>query len=218
MPDFLIVSQALLWGAVILLSVVCLALVRQVGILYERIAPAGALSINKLVKAGDEAPQMEVATIDGATLTIGGTREDGRSSLLFFLSPDCPVCKTLLPVLKSLQRAEKSWLDVILASDGVAETHKAFIRDKGLERFPYVLSEPLGRALGVAQLPYAALIGADGVIAAMGLVNNREHVESLFEAKDRGVTSIQEYMRAREQREDDQTLTDELDGAADGSQ
>ena len=218
MPDFLMVSQVLLWVAVIVLSVVCLALVRQVGVLYERIAPAGALSINKLLKAGEEAPEMEVATISGAPLTIGGTRADGRSNLVFFLSPDCPVCKTLLPVLKSLQRAEKSWLDIILASDGVADAHRAFIKEQGLDGFPYVLSEPLGRALGVAQLPYAALIGADGVIAAMGLVNNREHVESLFEAKDRGVTSIQEYMRAKERLEENQTAIEKLDGAADGPQ
>lgn len=218
MPDFLIVSQALLWLAVILLSVTCLALVRQVGILYERIAPAGALSVNKVLKAGEEAPQMEVTTIDGLPLTVGGTREDGRSVLLFFLSPDCPVCKTLLPVLGSLQRAEKSWLDVVMASDGAAEKQKTFIREQGLEKFPYVLSEPLGRAFGVAQLPYGVLIGADGVIAAMGLVNNREHIESLFEAKDRGVTSIQEYMRAQERRDDNQTSTEKLDGAADGPQ
>ncbi len=218
MPDFLIVSQALLWLAAILLSVTCLALVRQVGILYERIAPAGALSVNKVLKAGEEAPQMEVTTIDGLPLTVGGTREDGRSALLFFLSPNCPVCKTLLPVLGSLQRAEKSWLDVIMASDGGAEKQKTFIREQGLEKFPYVLSEPLGRAFGVAQLPYGVLIGADGVIAAMGLVNNREHIESLFEAKDRGVTSIQEYMRAQERRDDNQTSTEKLDGAADGPQ
>lgn len=218
MPDFLMVSQALLWIAVIVLSVVCWALVRQVGVLYERIAPAGALSVNKLLKAGEEAPMMEVATIAGAPMTIGGVREDGRSNLIFFLSPDCPICKTLLPVLKSLQRAENSWLDVVLASDGVAEAHKGFIREQGLEIFPYVLSEPLGRALGVAQLPYAALIGADGVIAGLGLVNNREHVESLFEAKDRGVTSIQEYMRAQERRDESHTSTEELDGAADGPQ
>lgn len=223
MPDFLMVSQALLWLAVILLSVTCLALVRQVGILYERIAPAGALSINKLLKSGEEAPQMELMTIEGLPLTVGGQREDGRSALLFFLSPDCPVCKTLLPVLGSLQRAEKKWLDVILASDGDAEKQKVFIKAEGLAKFPYVLSEPLGRAFGVSQLPYGVLIGDDGVIAAMGLVNNREHIESLFEAKDRGVTSIQEYMRAREQRDDDateteQTSTAKRDGAADGPQ
>ena len=39
-------------------------------------------------------------------------------------------------------------------------------------------------------------IDAEGVIRAKGIVNTREHLESLFEAKERGVASVQEYMAA----------------------
>jgi methylamine dehydrogenase accessory protein MauD len=49
----------------------------------------------------------------------------------------------------------------------------------------------------VAKLPYAVLIDTAGVIRAKGLVNTREHLESLFEASERGVASIQE-LRERE--------------------
>ena len=31
-------------------------------------------------------------------------------------------------------------------------------------------------------------------IASLGLINNREHLESLFEAKERGVASIQQFL------------------------
>lgn len=225
MPDALMISQALLWVIVIVLSLVCLALVRQVGILYERVAPAGALSVNKKLRAGENAPEMELIDIDGGRVQIGGTRADGKSLLLFFMSPDCPVCKTLIPVLRSLDRAERDWLDIALASDGPEDAHRKLITDQGLENFPYLLSEPLGRALGVAQLPYAVLIGADGVIAAMGLVNTREHIESLFEAKDRGVTSIQEYLKLQEPElhepdgdaGPDKKPDNNKDGATDGS-
>jgi hypothetical protein len=34
------------------------------------------------------------------------------------------------------------------------------------------------------------------VIRAKGLVNTREHFESLFEARDQGVASLQDYLRA----------------------
>jgi methylamine dehydrogenase accessory protein MauD len=40
-------------------------------------------------------------------------------------------------------------------------------------------------AYQVGKLPYAVLIDASGVIRAKGLVNTREHVESLFEAMER---------------------------------
>ena len=65
---------------------------------------------------------------------------------------------------------------------------------EGLAGFDYVLSEDLGRKLGVSKLPYAVLIDEEGRIASLGLVNNREHLESLFEAKERRVASIQEYL------------------------
>lgn len=56
--------------------------------------------------------------------------------LVFFLSPTCPVCKKLLPVLKSAARSEKSWLDVVLASDGERPKHEIFVRQQNLEMFP----------------------------------------------------------------------------------
>jgi len=62
---------------------------------------------------------------------------------------------------------------------------------------PLVLSEALGRSFGVSKLPYAVLLDEAGRVAAMGLVNSREHLESLFEAKERGVASIQEFLARR---------------------
>ncbi len=45
------------------------------------------------------------------------------------------------------------------------------------------------------------LIDHDGIIRAKGLVNSREHLESLFEAKERGVASVQEYVAGKGQIE-----------------
>ena len=45
--SFLVVSNILLWAAVIGLGIVNYALLRQVGVLYERVAPAGALMVNR---------------------------------------------------------------------------------------------------------------------------------------------------------------------------
>ena len=67
-----------------------------------------------------------------------------------------------------------------------------------LERVRYVLSPTLGISYQVGKLPYAVLLDAAGVILAKGLVNTREHLESLFEARDRGVASIQDFLRRAE--------------------
>jgi len=189
----LAISNIVLWVLVLTLAAVLLALVRQLGVLHERIAPAGALMLNKGLKVGEAAPLVQVADLQGQTHAVGAVRGDGRSTLLLFVSPTCPVCKTLLPAVKSSRKDERAWLDVILASDGDLKEQQDFVRAQSLEAIPYVVSPALGLAFHVSRLPFAALLDAQGVLRARGLVNSREHLESLFEAKRLGVASLQEY-------------------------
>ena len=200
MQTTLIVSIVLLWVIVVGLALVVLALSRQVGILHERIAPAGALVVRGGPKVGEQAPTLSVNLIDGDTVEIGRASNAGRSHLVFFLSPTCPVCKTLLPVLKSARRAENDWLDISLASDGELGEQQRFVREAGLSDFPYILSTELGMTYEVGKLPYAILIDEAGVLRSKGLINSREHLESLFEAKERGVASVQQYVAAEYNR------------------
>jgi methylamine dehydrogenase accessory protein MauD len=194
MTTALVVSVAVLWAVVVVLAVVVLALVRQVGVLHERVAPAGALVGRETPRAGEEAPVVEAPDWHGVRRRLGGRSERGRGTLLVFVSPTCPVCKTLLPVIASVRAAEAAWLDVVLASDGPREEHTSFVARHGLDRDPYVLSTELGLAYQVGRLPYAVLLDARGVVRARGLVNTREHLESLFEAHERGVASVQELL------------------------
>jgi len=104
-------------------------------------------------------------------------------------------------MLLSAKKSESAWLDIVLASDGELADHQKFIARYELESIPYVSSEKLGMQYGVAKLPYAVLIGDDGKIASMGLINSREHLESLFESKERGVASIQEYLKKQSEQQ-----------------
>ena len=189
----LLISNVVLWIVVLGLLAVVLALTRQLGVLHERIAPVGALMLNKGLAVGEKAPAMDLVDLSGAARNVGAPRSDGRSTLLLFVSPTCPVCKTLLPVVKSSGKDERDWLDVILASDGNPDEHREFARANGLSSVPYVVSAPLGMTYQVSRLPFAALVDEAGVLRARGLVNSREHLESLFEAKRLGVASIQDY-------------------------
>jgi methylamine dehydrogenase accessory protein MauD len=190
----LAVSNVVLWVLVLALCAVMLALTRQLGVLHQRIAPAGALMLSRGLTVGEPAPVLELAALDGRELRVGLARDDGRSTLLLFVSPSCPVCKSLLPAVKSSRRDERSWMDVILASDGDAAEQREFVRVHGLEEIPYVVSAALGLAYQVSRLPFGALLDERGVLRARGLVNSREHLESLFEAKRLGVASLQEYL------------------------
>jgi len=197
----LLVSNILLWIAVLLLIVVVFALTRQIGVLYERVAPAGALAINQNLNVGEAAPELALATLDGKMVTIGGVSEEGKSQMIFFASPDCPVCKTLLPALKSAAKAEADWLNLIIGSDGNNQDHKAYVEQYGLQKYPYIVSELLGKTYAVAKLPYAVVIDEQGTLASLGIVNSREHLDSLFEAKERKVASIQEFLNEKNVKE-----------------
>lgn len=199
MVEALVVSNLLLWVLVLALSALVFALLRQVGVLHERIAPAGALATAAPVAVGERAPEIEATDWLGRAERIGAPDAAGRATLLLFVSPTCPVCKTLLPIAEATVAAENRVQPtrLLLASDGARSEHEAFVRAHRLERFGYVLSAPLGIAFGIAKLPAAVLIDAAGVVRARGLVNTREHLESLFEARDRGVASIQEFVAAQ---------------------
>lgn len=194
MNTALLISNITLWILLIGLALTVVALARQIGVLHERIAPAGALMVRGGPKVGEASPVLDVTDITGRDYSIGAARADAKSTLLFFLSPNCPVCKTLLPVLKSSQKSERDWLDILLTSDGDSAEQQAFVDEYKLQDFSYILSSNLGMTYQVGKLPFAVLLDGEGIIRSKGLVNSREHLESLFEAKERGVASIQEYM------------------------
>jgi|TARA_R110002012_G_scaffold98260_1_gene235850 methylamine dehydrogenase accessory protein MauD len=192
--DFNTISNILLWAVVIVQAVVIFALIRQVGVLLERVAPAGALAMNQKIEVGQDAPELALQSISDGLVTVGGGSKK-KSQLIFFVSPDCPVCKSLLPAIRSSAKDEASWVSVLFASDGKQQDHEGFVKRYKLENHPYVVSELLGKTYGVAKLPYAILIDEQGKVASMGIINSREHLDSLFEAKERNVASIQDYMQ-----------------------
>jgi methylamine dehydrogenase accessory protein MauD len=185
-------SVILLWLAVIVLGVMLWALSRQVGVLFERVAPMGALVTDSGPAVGEASPAFQLTGIQSEPVTLGGPAD--RPKLVFFLSPTCPVCKKLIPVLKTLQRDERGQWEVVLASDGEQADHLRFVREQGLETLPYVLSTELGMTYRVSRLPYAVVLDRAGTVVSKGLVNSREQLDSLLNAHDMGTRSIQQYL------------------------
>lgn len=190
-----LISQLMLWIAVIALAVAVLALARQVGVLHERIAPVGALALGRGPQTGESAPRLTVRTLAGGTVEIGGPAPDGPLRLLFFVSPTCPICKSLLPTVRAFAQSER--LDLLLIGDGDPEQQLQMAQRHALEPERFANAPEVGRAFQVAKLPYAVLVSTAGVIAAQGLVNSREHLESLVTAYELGLRSVQEYLARR---------------------
>lgn len=191
MLTLLIVSQIFSWIVILGLGLALLALARQIGVLHMRVAPAGALVTGKGPAVGEPAPVMEAATLDGAMLAIG--KASARKQLLLFVSPHCPLCKDLIPMAKNFARTEK--LDIVFVGDDDEAEQRAMIARLQMEDLPFVNSSVIGRAYHVDRLPHAVLIGEDGRLLSKGLVNSREHLESLITAHEMGVVSVQDYLK-----------------------
>ena len=199
MVEVLVISNIILWIVVVVLALLVFALTRQVGILYERVAPAGALQPNNGPKVGELSEAMEITALDGSREVIGGSAADGLASFVLFISPTCPVCKSLVPTAQSLIKSESKRMRLVFASDGAEseadlQQHRDYVKSLQIENYPYLISQALGMTYQVSKLPFALLIGADGTLKSKGLVNTREHMESLIEAMDSGVNTVQEYV------------------------
>lgn len=192
--EALVVSQVLLWLIVIVLAVTVLALARQVGILHERVAPLGALTTRTAVAVGDHAPEFDLADLTGRKVHVGGRQPDRRSQLLLFVSPVCPMCKKLLGVVRSFAQSERRGVAIVLMGDGDRPSHEALVAEHRLQGLPLILSPIVGITLGIGKLPHAVLIDAEGVIRSSGIVNSREHLESLLVAQETGWASMQDYL------------------------
>jgi methylamine dehydrogenase accessory protein MauD len=191
MLTLLIVSQILSWIVILGLGLALLALARQVGVLHMRVAPAGALMTGKGPVVGEAAPVMDAVTLDGAALALG--KPTGRKQLLLFVSPHCPLCKELIPVARNFARTEK--LDIVFVGDDQEAEQRAMIARLDMGGLPFVNSSVIGRAYQVDRLPHAVLIGDEGKLLSRGLVNSREHLESLVTAHEMGVVSVQDYLK-----------------------
>lgn len=188
----LIVSQVFSWLLISALAVGLLALARQVGVLHVRVAPAGALTPAAGPAVGDPSPVVTLDTLDGGRLTIGRELPPGRQQLLMFVSPLCPICKQLIPVAKSFARREG--LDVVFVGDDDPADLRRMIADLGIGGLPFVNGPAAGRAYHVDKLPHAVLLDEHGVILSKGLVNSREHLESLVVSHEMGLKSVQDFI------------------------
>jgi methylamine dehydrogenase accessory protein MauD len=175
MHGWWLISYLVLWGLVLSLTVLVVALARQIGALHLRLGPRGALELD------DEGPplgvatkQTEVAGTAGEALSVGGV---GEAQFLLFVSPACPVCEQVLPSVPAI--AAEGDLSPYVVVDSESELRADGLPDRRRLRAPVVRSADLARAYQIPGTPYAVVLDESGVVRAKGTVNNLEQVEGL---------------------------------------
>ena len=94
MLETVLISSIIQWVIILILSVMLFALTRQVGILHERVAPAGALQPTSGPKVGEITEKIRVTSLDGSEFDIGGSGDGQNIKFILFISPDFASCLT----------------------------------------------------------------------------------------------------------------------------
>ncbi|HEX7168632.1 MAG TPA: thioredoxin domain-containing protein [Acidimicrobiales bacterium] len=134
-----VVSYVLLWVAVLFLSVVVVALLRQVGVLHARLQPLGVHPAGEGPEQGAEAPPVPAVAYG-----------DAAATLVTFTSPTCSVCRELSPSLRAL---EEQYGDVKLVEVSMGDDTRAVFSAFGVRSTPYLVAvgrDGVVRGKGVA--------------------------------------------------------------------
>jgi hypothetical protein len=158
---WLAIGLAAAAAAIAGLTLLVLALAREVGELRLALGPAPALEI-----AGEGPPLGQRVGDPVAGRFRPGTKT--RFALAVFSSDGCPMCQALEPAVAALAR------DPLLA----------------VEVFDEHADEHIWRALAIPGSPYAIVLSLDGIVLAQGTFNSSRQLESLVatgEQRERAV-------------------------------
>ena len=154
-----IVSYVMLWVAVCVLGLVVVVLLRQIGVLHARLHPMGVHFAGEGPPLGDQAPH------------AGPFEYDTPLTLVAFTSPSCPVCETLKPGLRAIDREYRDVrLVEIEAGDATRSTFRAF---------------------RVNNTPYVVAVDGSGVVQGRGVANSLDQIEELVDEVLGGATAVE---------------------------
>ena len=180
-----------MWVLLVVLSVVVVALARQIGTLHLRLGPRGALEVDdEGPPLGEAPPHEETTDSQGRGVRIGGP---GEAQLLLFVSPGCHLCEQVLPSLPVVARKHEL-VPYVLADVDPEETVSQYERRRINARI--VAANLIAQRYRVPGTPYVVLLDRLGVVRAKGTVNNLEQLEGLVETGARRSEEAEQERRA----------------------
>jgi methylamine dehydrogenase accessory protein MauD len=171
----LLFATLTLWIVVLFLGFLLLGALRAVALLRWRVAQLEAITPSRLGRSGlsqgKKAPDFALPSISGGEMALQGYA--GHKLLLVFMQPGCGPCQHIVPELDRLHRAGD--VQVLVIQNGDVEAIRQWAK-KHRPHFPVALQERfnLSKRYEVFATPFAFLIDEQGVIAARGIVGNKQ--------------------------------------------
>jgi peroxiredoxin/uncharacterized membrane protein YphA (DoxX/SURF4 family) len=113
---------------------------------------------------GAVAPDFALRDVGGETVSLDTLRSRGVPVALFFVSPSCGPCATLLPDLGRWQASLASRLTIALVSSGSIEDNRRIAEEHGLEKVLIQDGSEVLEAYRVGSTPAAVILTPDARI------------------------------------------------------
>jgi methylamine dehydrogenase accessory protein MauD len=172
-----LISNVVLWVALLVLGFLLLGALRALGLLRWRLEQLEATTPSRLgrggLKPGKRAPDFTLPSVAGGDVSLHEFA--GRRVFLVFTQSGCKPCHHVVPELNKLQRGGD--VQVLVVNNGELEATRQWAGEAGV-CFPVLVQEQfsVSKRYEMYATPFAFLIDERGVIASKGIINNGQHI------------------------------------------
>jgi hypothetical protein len=159
-------------------SVVLIAVLRQVGVLHQRIRPTGA--------GQHEGPQPDDVLPDVPLIPINDAPRASEAvvEVIGYVTSDCGLCDAAVRAFSAYARTRPPGVELALVTDGSEQDAKAMLHRHDV-RMPFFVSRDVRANYGLPGSPYVLVLvpaapGARRVLTS-GVVNTLEQLEDLVD-------------------------------------
>lgn len=177
-----IASYVVVWLVVLVQGLVLLELLRQVGLLRERVGvDKGALITLDGLDRGSLAPAFSAIDVVAGSTVTEAAFTGPTPNLFVFLSPRCDACRDLAAELPRFVREYRDEARVIVALAASTAQTRAFVREFGLT-MPVLadVDQKVAAAYRSERTPTAVLIDGSGIVRLQGVTNSIRHLDALL--------------------------------------
>jgi methylamine dehydrogenase accessory protein MauD len=204
-----IASQVLIWLVVFFVAFLLLGTLRALGLLKWRLEQLEATTPSRLgrsgLRPGKRAPDFTLPSVGGPEVALHDF--SGRKVLVVFTQAGCGPCRQIMPELNRLGGRD---LQVIVLNKGDAKTTGEWAAETGA-RFPVLIQDGLdiSKKYEVFATPFAFLIDEKGVVAAKGIITNKQHIGYVLSAAQGGAKNghVDKEQAETETAESEQSLS-----------
>ena len=183
MEGWWLVSYVVNWVLLLALGIFCIAILRQLGLLYVRLGGSlGALQTADGPELGASLPVTSVHDSFGVVRSL--LPEAGHHKLLVFMSPTCEICDPMVPHMPAFSRSLRSHAEMLVMMTSEDTSGKFSSWKPGAPQM--VIDQSVAEMLVLPAMPYAIVVDDQGHIVSKGVFNDMVQLESLLnEAESR---------------------------------